>query len=121
MFSLLGCEVPQSGLGGGCGRLGLGGGLGPWCWLGGLGLFDCRSRHHLGGSGGQATGSRPDLQHCSQTTTGHLNAVRRSVTDSVSQLKSAYVAENKLLQIRLMVLTVKTNYKLLMQQRLNFS
>lgn len=94
VFSLLGCELPQRSLGGGCGGLGLGAGPGPWRCLGGLGLFDCRSRHHLGGSGGEATGSRADLQHC----TGRSNTMRRSDADGESQLKSSNESANKLSQ-----------------------
>lgn len=64
MFYQPGCQVSLSGLGDGGGRLGLDASLAPWRWLGGLGLFDRRSRLHLRGSGGQAAGSRADLQHC---------------------------------------------------------
>lgn len=50
--------------------------------------------------------------------TGNINTISRSVAGGVSELKSAYVAANKLPQIRLMELdahAVKTNYKLLIQ------
>lgn len=63
-FSLLVCEAPQRSLGDGGGGFGLGGGPGPGCGLRGFGLFDCRSRRRLGGSGGEAAGPGADLQHC---------------------------------------------------------
>lgn len=73
VFSSPRCHVSLSGLGDGCGRLGVGAGLAPWSRLWGLGLFDCSSRHDLRGSGGQAAGSRADLQHCMDNKTRALN------------------------------------------------
>lgn len=58
---LLGHEVFHHRLGNGRGSLGLGWAFVPLCPLGSLGLFDGRSRHHLGGSGGKTAGSRSDL------------------------------------------------------------